>query len=215
MNTNYLISEQIENELPLNDSELQEFIIYVQSYLKALKLNNIEAMYKRGDEITPEETYEFFRSQERINNTKLVLQYLISFTKKLPMQEDIKEEQINPFKQFKLFILRLMKLLKERDVRDAIISELDNNGVLNDNNLWYYRGRIDITYKDIHKFLETADNPDYPDYRALFLSIKALSKFWFAQRNENMKKIRKSDLFAYKLSAILIEKIDSSTETSK
>ncbi len=215
MSENYLIAEQIESEIPVKEELLQEFIEIVQTYLKNLKVNNIEALYKRGEKITPEETYDFFRSQERINNTKLIIQYLISFTNSIPLEEDINKEQVNPFKQFKLFMIRTMKLLKERDVRDAIICELENTGILNDNNLWYYRGRIDLAYKEIYKLLKTANAPIYEDYKVLFLSIKTLSKFWFAQRNENIKKIRKSDYYSYKFAAILIDKIDSTTAVTK
>lgn len=210
----YLVSEQIENEIPLNKVELNTFFSTLKDFLEKIEIDNIEAINRRGVSISPKETFEFFRSQDRINNTKLILEYLISFIVKLPLKEDIVNEEVNPFDQIKQFLKKTMKLLKERDVRDAILNEHDRVGVLNDNNLWYYRGRIDQTYKEIGKLMKNVIKPDYPDYKNLFLSIQILSKYWFSQRNEDLDRIRKSDIYLYKLAAILIDIIDSSTATA-
>lgn len=213
MDKNYLISEQILNEVPLSPKKNIEFVNEVNEYLKKLKVDNVEALFRRNKKrITAKETFEFFRSQERISNTKLIIQYFLSFLAKLPLTDDIAQEEVNPFDQIKLFVTRLMKLLKERDVRDAILTESESSGILNENNLWYYRGRIDVTYKEVYRLLQSAEKPDYSDYKKIFLSVQILSKFWFSLRNENIKQIRRSDLYLYKLATILIDKIDSSTE---
>ncbi len=210
---NYLlISDQIDNKIPLQENEIQICIAEIQKFLIDLKTDNIEALYRRGNKVTPEETFDFFRSQNRINNRKLIIQYLISFLEKIPLDEDIKKEEINPFKQFKLFSIRAMKLLREKDVRNSILKELETSGIINDNNRWYYKGRIELSYKEAYKFIKTVKKPDYPDYRKLFLSIMSISKFWFSQRNENINRIRKSDIYSYKLAAILVDRLDSTTD---
>jgi len=208
------IIEQIEKDIPLDDNALNAFITEVNEYLNSITSDNIDALFKRKkDTITAKDTFEFFRSQERITNNKLIIQYLLSFIEKIPLENDISKEEINPFEQFKSFILYNTELLKEKDVRDAILKEYDLKGLLNDNNIWYYRGRIDVAHKEIIKLCNNALTANFSGYKSLFKSIQMLSQFWFVHRNENTKYIRRSDYYCYKLAAILIDKLNSNTKT--
>ncbi len=68
-----------------------------------------------------------------------------------------------------------MKLLRENDVRDAILNEQEATGIINDNNRWYYRGRIDISYGEAYKLIKNVKQPVYSDYSNLFKSVKLYS----------------------------------------
>jgi len=209
------VIELIESEIPLDETSLTNFISEVQSFLNKLNVANIEALHKRyGGTITAKETFEFFRSQERITNTKLIIQYLMSFIKELPLEVDTEKEELNPFIQFKSFLKNSNALFKERDVRNAILKEYEIQGFLNDNNLWYYRGRVDVFHKQISQLLNDAKEVNCANYIKLFNAVKIYAKFWFAQRNEKFIYIRKSDYYSYKLSSILINKINSNNEYS-
>ena len=209
------VIELIESEIPLDETSLTNFISEVHAFLDKLNMANIEALNKRyGDTITAKETFEFFRSQERITNTKLIIQYLVSFLKELPLKIDTDKEELNPFIQFKFFIKESNSLFKEKDVRTAILKDYKVQGFLNDNNLWYYRGRLDVFHKQISQLLNDAKEVNFANYIKLFNAIKIYSKFWFAQRNEKFVHIRKSDYYSYKLSSILIDKIKTCVESS-
>lgn len=210
------IVEQIEQEIPLDDVSLKEFIIEVEEFLKTINTDNMDALFKRKkDIITAKDTFEFFRSQERISNTKLIIQYLLTFINKIPFKDDISDDEINPFEQLKSFIEYNTNLLKEKDVRDSILRECENKGLLNDNNIWYYRGRIDVAYKEIIKLCDNSVIANHSGYKYLFKAIQIQSKFWFDHRNENFMCIRRSDYFSYKLASILIDKLNSNTKTFK
>lgn len=66
---------------------------------------------------------KFFRSKERIEYRKFILQYLIKFINKLPTQQEIRTIPVNPFKQFKSFVQYNLDLLKETDVTNCLLRE--------------------------------------------------------------------------------------------
>jgi len=206
-------SQRIARQLTDEDPEcklVSKVIAEAKAHIDIMEGENINFLEKRtgNQKIDSDKTYKFLRSQERVNNTKLILQYLITFLKKLPLEEDIEEEgrTVNPFEQLKTFILRSIGLLKESDVEEAILREHKRLGLLNETNLWYYRGQIDKSYREIWKSVEDAQKATLQDYRKLFFSLQRLCTFWFSVRNEEIKRIRKSDLMIYRLTRYLLEK---------
>ena len=206
-------SQRVARQLTDEDPECKsvpQVIAESKAYLEIMESENLNFLERRtGDhKIASGETYKFLRSQERTRNTKHILQYLTTFLVKLPLETDIEAEgrAVNPFDQLKAFILENIALLKEKDVEGAILREHERLGLLNDTNLWYYRGQIDKSYKALREAVGSAEKATIEDYRKLFFSLQRWCTFWFSVRNEEIKRVRKSDLMLYRLTRYLLEK---------
>ena len=46
-------------------------------------------------------------------------------------------------------------------------------------------------------------------YRNLFKVLHILSGFWLEVKDKNLEKVRKSDIYIYKLSSLLLDKVKS------
>lgn len=194
------------NEENLDDqSSVRQLISDVNLYLKAVEEENVKFLHAREkQQITSTDTYRFFRGQERSRNSRLILQYLVTFLTKIPLKEDIEENVVNPFEQLKSFIRFHTDLLKEPDVANAILREHERLGLLTETNTWYYRGQINKNYKQILEVLDNAETISIEGYCKLFEALQRLCLFWFSVRNENIQRVRKSDIFAYRLTRILM-----------
>lgn len=199
---NLLNAETIDDE-----PAVSQLVADVNLYLKTVEEENVKFLHSRGkQQITSTDTFRFFRSQERSQNTRLILQYMLTFLTKIPLKEDIDETVVNPFKQLKEFILFHASLLKEADVSTAILREHERLGLLTETNTWYYRGQVNKNYKQVVEMLESAKEPVIGDYCKLFDALQRISIFWFSVRSENIKRVRKSDIYLYKLSLILMKR---------
>jgi hypothetical protein len=216
MEQNYLdiypsnsIARQIEAE-PLDPRWVEQIMLHANTYIKIMEHENADFLEERqGPTISSGDTYKFLRSQERTRNSKLLLQYLISFLSKgLPLAEDIKDDLANPFEQIKSFSLYNIGLLKEQDVSEAILKEHEKLGLLNDTNSWYYRGQIDKNYKNLIAGIENALEPTVEGYLQVFRTLQQLCIFWFSVRNEDANRVRKSDILLFKLVRFLRNKYE-------
>lgn len=204
--------ECIATQLNQEDPECkfpQKLIPETKTYIKILEDENTQYLNKRQEsQLNAAETDKLLRNQERIYNTKLILQYLHTFLAKLPLEKDVEIEGkiVNPFEEIRSFILYQLNLLKEKDVYTAILREHERLGLLKDTNYWYYRGQIDKGHKTLTKLIRRTDSATVQDYHILFLGLQCLCTFWFSVRNEDIKRVRKSDIFIYKLTRYLLEK---------
>ncbi|MCP5054505.1 MAG: hypothetical protein GY940_45475 [bacterium] len=222
MEQNYLdiyptnsIARHIEAE-PLDPRWHDQLIAHTNAYIKVMEHENLDFLESRqGLSINEGDTYKFLRSQERTRYTKLILQYLISFLSKLPLEADIKGDLANPFDQLKTFLINSIGLLKEKDVAEAILKEHKNLGLLNDTNAWYYRGQIDKNYKNLCEAVQIAEKPNIKGYRQLFRAVQRICVFWFSVRNEVADRVRKSDILMYKLARFLLAKYGDPGEKSR
>jgi hypothetical protein len=206
-------SQRIAIELNEEDPEckfVQKVISETKAYIEIMEGENVHYLNKRKGEQEIDSTgaYKFLRNHDRAQNTKLILQYLVTFLSKLPLEKDVELEGkiVNPFEQLKSFTLYIINLLKAKDVSDAILREHERLGLLTDTNLWYYRGQIDKSHKTLTEFISTAKSAAVEDYPILFLGLQRLCTFWFSVRNEEIKRVRKSDILIYKLTRCLLEK---------
>ncbi|UCH92640.1 MAG: hypothetical protein JSV88_20415 [Candidatus Aminicenantes bacterium] len=205
------IARQLNEEDPACQF-IQKTISDVKAYIEIMEDEEVQYFKVReGEKIGASETYKFFRSHERTRNTKFILQYLTTFLAKLPLEKDIELEgrTVDPFKQLKSFTLFNINLIKDKDVNAAILREHEKLGLLTDTNLWYYRGQIDKSHKMLREVVESVKSATVPDYHKLFSTLQRLSTFWFSVRNEEIKRVRKSDLYIYKLARYLLEKYRS------
>lgn len=200
------IADQIDAQDP-NFRLVKELVTEATVYIKTLEEENPDQV-DTGEDQCPdsEETHKCFRSRERTRNTKMILQYLTTFISHLPLEKEIEINLVNPFEHLKSFALNSIDLIKEKDVAAAILREHQLLGLLNETNYWYYRGQIDKSYRDLRKEVEKAKGATPGDYRRLFMGLHRLSTFWFSVRNQDIKRVRKSDILMYKLTRVLLEK---------
>ncbi|HLP44485.1 MAG TPA: hypothetical protein VK469_00970 [Candidatus Kapabacteria bacterium] len=186
---------------------LQKLLGDVQTYIKTAEDDNVRFLQKRNPgQISHQDTVKFFRGHERIRNIRIILQYLVSFLAEIPMPEDIEGKIVNPFEQLKTFIIYNINLLKEPDVISIILREHERLGLLNETNSWYYRGQINKNYKQILEVVESARVISRLGYCKLFEALQRLSLFWFSVRNEDINRVRKSDIYIFRLARILMKR---------
>lgn len=201
------IADQLKEDISEDSAALQALIADVNHYVKTVEEQSVQMLHARKNrQITSTDTFRFFRSQERNRNTRLLLQYLVTFTNELPLEPDIEDNLVNPFEQLKSFIRFSVNLLKDADVTAAILREHEKLGLLNDTNAWYYRGQINKSHKQIIDAIESAARPVVEDYVRLFEAVEGIGLFWFAVRNENINRVRRSDVYLFKMSQILINR---------
>jgi len=199
------IAVKLNEEDPDDRIAVRQLIADVNLYLKSVDEETLKYHQAREkQQITSIDTYRFFRGRERSRNSRLILQYLVTFLKKIPLQEDIEENVVNPFDQLKSFIRFHTELLKESDVANAILREHERLGLLTEANTWYYRGQINKNYKQLLEVLDNADTISIQGYCKLFEALQRLCLFWFSVRNENKQRVRRSDIFAYRLTRVLM-----------
>jgi len=209
INKRETLVEKLEKENYYDEEKVKELINEVKSYLKMMEDNSFESLIKKKGVdrvLTSSEAFKFLRSLERINNTKLILQYLIKFVEDLPGKEDIKNEFENPFEQFKGFVENCVNLLKSDDVIFAILREHIRAGLINEKNINDYKRRIDKIHLEITEILKTIREPSVMNYKKLLVILINFSKLWFMVRNESLEYVRKSDIYIYKLSNIILSK---------
>lgn len=206
---------KIESESIPEGESLVSLVISVRECILNLDDDGIHAFEKKKTDpvITFKDTARLFRRKERLTNTKHLLQYLLLFLEDMPPPERVRQLPENPFIQFRDFVIAWISDLKEDDVVDAVLREYEELGIINSSNLWVFKGKIRLFHDNLKESLRHVKEPVPDSYKALFLVLKKISLFWFGIRREDLKRIRKSDLFIYKLARILINKIRASEES--
>jgi hypothetical protein len=200
------IADQLDAQDP-NFRLVEELVTDATHYIKSLEEENPDQKDASENQILEsKETYKCLRSKERTRNTRVILQYLTTFISHLPLEKEIEINYVNPFEHLKSFALNCINLIKEKDVTAAILREHQLLGLLNESNYWYYRGQIDRSYKDLREEVEKAKRATLNDYGKLFMGLHRLSTFWFSVRNQDINRVRKSDIVMYKLTRVLLKK---------
>ena len=208
------ISLKIENE-PLPQGEaLVSLVLSIRECILQLDENGIIAFERKKNDnaITFKDTASLFRRKERLSNTKFLLQYLLMFLREMPSPEKVKLLPENPFLQFRDFVLSLISDLKEEDLIEAVLCEYRELGILNQSNLWLYKGKIRLFHDKLKESMRQVKTPTPEGYKAMFLALRKISLFWFGVRRENLNRIRKSDLYIYKLVRILLNRLSNLVE---
>ena len=154
-------------------------------------------------QISPVQLKYFLRKKEREENTRLILQYLLMFSEKVPGCEIAFHDQITPERQFHGFVRFQVDLLLERDVRKAILHEYSQLGILKTGNFWYYEGRIADLHQELRGALAAIPGQGPVAIIRLCRILERLILFWFDLCREDVCRIRTSDLYIYKLALIL------------
>ena len=186
---------------------VQKLITDISIYIGTMEQENEKYLQTRKSlQVISDYTVNFFRNQKRVQNVCLILQYLAAFLSKLPLKEEIEGQQVNPFEQLKSFTRFRADLLKTPDVLSFILMEYMRVGVLDKTNVWYYRGLVSKNNKQIIEIVENAKTAVVEDYCKLFEALQRICLFWFSVKNEDIKQVRKSDIYIYKLTRILLNR---------
>jgi hypothetical protein len=202
------ISQIIKNENLKNQEEIELLRTEIEQYLKTNMANRAITICEQSYlQLSPVQLSVFFRSLEREENTKRILQYMLSFLTDIPVADSIKDEPINPVQQFKEFLQYQVIMLREKDVTKAILREYSKHGVQEPRNYWYYEARIMDKRLELEHIL-TQIPEDQADLTInLFQVLENLCLFWFDIGREDVRQARRSDIYMYKLACLLQNKL--------
>ena len=187
---------------------IKELIANVSSYIKAIEEDNYNIISEpRKQNMSSSCTDGLLREYERNQYNIWILQYLVSFISKLPLEEDIAEEIVDPFEQFKSFVFYNVRLLRKSEIIKTVLRYPLEYGIVKHNLFGFFKWRTDKNFKEISKLIQSADKPLIEGWRKLFTALQRLSLFWFSVKNKNLKVIRKLDIYIYLLTQILLERI--------
>jgi hypothetical protein len=200
------MAESLDRENLSDPAEREFLFIELRHYLRIIDLEMDRATEARQNDeaVDPDMAEVFFRAKERNENVKQLLQYMMAFLAKIPLREDIERDIADPFAQFKTFANFQISLLLEADVRRAILREYRKRGLVNDGNEWYYKLAVVERCEEEMHLVKKAVEPSREDWNRIFRALQDNCRFWFEVRQLDMKRIRKSDVYIYRLSRLLL-----------
>ena len=209
-NKNYLVNNFVNSleTKKLGDlSYFKDFIKHVRDYTKELDISESEILELRNKgTLLSHQMDDFFRSKERDQNLKFILQYLMNFLKRIPLEKDIENEPVNPFKQFKEFTVSIINLLMEDDVKQAIFRIQRESMNKKNDEIWCDKKMIDRSYAEMMDLIKDLDTATLSNYTKLFIALNKLCIFWFIVRSKNLIKVRISDVYIFQLTSMLNKK---------
>lgn len=190
----------------INQSYMQ-LINEAEAYISFLETGHTTANHVAGNKkLNPDQMYISLRNQEREENNKTILQYLLIFLEVACYSKKIERDPVNPFEQFRNFVLFNIHLLKEADVIQAVIRYGQKSNELKENwNEYYWRLRISRIY---HRSIETIrdrQNNSMKDCFKCFEVLTELCQFWFDIHYKNDCPIRQYDILTYKICKTLLK----------
>ena len=202
------ISHIIHKENLENQEEIELLRAEIKQYLTTNMTDRaITVDAPAYKQLSPAQVSVFFRKRDREENTKLILQYMLSFLTEIPAADKTGVEPIDPVKQFKEFLQSEVALLHEGDVIKSILSQYSQNELLEPDNYWYYEARImDKRLELEHILAQIPDDQTEPDV-ILFQVLENLCLFWFNIGREDVRQARCSDIYMYKLACLLQSKL--------
>ncbi len=202
------IAEIIKYENLQNPEEIQLLRAEIQRYLQTTMASRLKTFQEQSDaQLSPDLLGVFFRNQERQENTKRLLQYMLSFLTDIPEAHQISQEPVNPVEQFKGFIQYQVGLFREEDVIQVITRELNRQILHEHDNDWYNEARVmDKRLELEHTLAQVAG--DYNEiHLLLFRVLENLCLFWFEIGSEDVRQARRSDIYIFKLARLLQYKL--------
>jgi hypothetical protein len=181
------------------DLLIEEVNLYLDTAYQNLAISH--AIHDiRQNELPSDET--ILRSKERFLLFRELVNHLISFLRELPaLNPDGNNHEI--FHQFRDNVAGYCNLLRHEDVKQAIVREYCQFGRLMQHPAQSIEDRIKYVYSDIRHTLELATEPVISNYFTLFGVLEKVSQLWFETRGYNFQRIRKIDVYLFKLITFL------------
>lgn len=191
----------------IDEFEIEFLIDQALRFIEDLYLEMCNGFHLRaGGDIDQDTAYIFFRSKERIDNLKMLLQYLIYFVREVSYQVLMHDDLQKPFHQFRAFIQNHVGLLAEDDVKSAIMREYVRRLPIAEHSLDDFERRIEAQHQMLNAMLAGADKPSPEGFFKLFDALRQTSRFWLELKDHQCRRIRRSDFYIYKFSRLLLEK---------
>jgi len=121
---------------------------------------------------------------------------------------------VNPFEQLKSFIRYNVELMNHKDVKRLIDSQTSKKSSSDEKSPPNYLDFIHKNYSEIICLLDNAKAPVLKHYQYLFDALQKLCNFWFEVKHQDISQVRKSDVYIYKLSYLLLERIGNNCYSS-
>ncbi|MCP5050519.1 MAG: hypothetical protein GY940_25365 [bacterium] len=206
------IVQRLEEEV-IDARWYERLMVNTRVYIKVTASNNYDsADLSQGETLGDSDACNILRKVDRTRNTGLILQYLLYCVSKLPLEEDIKDDPINPFEQLKSFALSQIGLLREIDVIQAILKEYEQFHQWDDSKAGHYLEQIDKNYNAFTESVHRSEKANLDGYRQLFRTLQQFCVYWFSVCNEDIDHVRKSYILIYKLVRLLLAKYPDSNE---
>jgi len=202
------VVEWIQTDAPTDKKDIKKLQSEISDYLETMVEENLRNFMRKRyqDDRLQRNTNDFFRKRDRYRSTKKLLQYLIRIIDNLPEGDVKKKINASHFFEFKKLVSFQAELMQEGDVLTAMTDEFQEMSRVNKINLWYYKGQMRSAYNEISELIRQADNPVPADYHKLFNALIRISSFWFYVRGDDVRRVRITDVYIYKLLQILISR---------
>jgi hypothetical protein len=198
------ISETIDKENYCSPDKVELLKVEVELFLKKIEASKVEVLSARSKlYYSPANLEKFFRNKERNEKISQILQYLLTFLEHIPGISENEAEPINPIEQFRECIRYEVNLLLEADVKKAVFNEINQMGSLNGDNVWDFQERIIEKNRELNELIITGASDVSSIFFTLCLVLEHLCLFWFDVKQGDIGRIRRSDIYMYKLARIL------------
>lgn len=198
------ISEIIVKGSSYTQAEVELLKVEVELFLNKTEASQDEIIAQRSNlGFSLATLNNFLREKERNENISNILQYLLTFLFNIPATAEIDDKPLNPFEQFRELTSYEVALLLQEDVKKAIFNEINQMGSLNGDNVWDYQGRIIEKSRELNELIVTGASDVSSIFFTLCLVLEQLCLFWFDVKQEDIRRIRRSDIYIYKLARIL------------
>lgn len=198
------ISEIIAKEKCYSADEIELLKVEVELFLNKTEASQDEIIAQRSNLGFSQATLnKFIRDKGRNENTSNILQYLLTFQVNIPRTAEIDNKPLNPFEQFRKLVSYEVGLLLEEDVKKAVFNEINQVGSLNGDNVWDFQGKIIEKSRELNELIITGASDVSSTFFTLCLVLEHLCLFWFDVKQGDVFRIRRSDIYIYKLARIL------------
>ena len=198
------ISEISDKEKVYTADEIEQLKVDVEAFLKKGEPSQAEILAQRSFLFFSANHFKFlFRSKERSEKISQILQHLLSFLVHIPGTAECESQPQNPLEQFLECVLFEVDLLLAEDVSNAVFNEINQMGSINGDNVWDYMRRIIDKNRELNELLITGTSDAANIFITLCLVLEDLCLFWFDVKQEDMRRIRLTDIFIIKMTRIL------------
>lgn len=198
----------IDDSVYTNTATMDRLIVEVMNYVKNLEnYDHSVISLRRGGGFDSAETEIYFRRFERNQYNAWILQYLVSFTTRLPMRKEIAQDLADPFSQFKSFLRYNITLLSEEDVVLTIFTYLKKRKIVSPSNYKFFKIWLLNKQQLWRPMIESALEPDRDGWMRVFTVLKEFASFWLSVRGDDESMSRRGDLYMYHLTCILLRVI--------
>ena len=199
--------QQDETRKKILNIELSYTIENAKLYIDNIYLDMNQASKKRinSRQLNEKDIQDFFRAKQRVDNTKLILQYLIALVEGSLQMTINKNPSVKPYEQFKNSLEFSFNQFKSEDVRKAIINDFTAIKFMEEMGQSECDDQIDFFWEHLFKYINAGKSPTNKGFTQLLKGLMEHVNFWFLVRNYNPDKIRRSDFFIYKLSQHLLQ----------